>query len=160
QYSNHLGSACLELDNQSEIVSYEEYHPYGTSAYQALNGSIEAPPKRYRYTGTERDGETGLSYHSARYYMTGFARWISADPSDLRNGPNMYRYAPNPVVFNDQTGREDWEVVNPENKDTFATVKKKAVEEWQSGTDPKDRSTRFFLEIQKKYPSGISGTHA
>ena len=31
QYGNHLGSACLELDHQAEIISYEEYHPYGTS---------------------------------------------------------------------------------------------------------------------------------
>lgn len=29
QFSNHLGSATLELDDQAQIISYEEYYPYG-----------------------------------------------------------------------------------------------------------------------------------
>jgi len=29
QYNNHLGSACVELDDAAEIISYEEYYPYG-----------------------------------------------------------------------------------------------------------------------------------
>ena len=32
QYDNHLGSACLELDDHAEIISYEEYHPFGTTS--------------------------------------------------------------------------------------------------------------------------------
>ena len=40
QYSNHLGSACLELDHEAEVISYEEYHPYGTSAYRAVKSGI------------------------------------------------------------------------------------------------------------------------
>lgn len=32
QYSNHLGSASLELDNQGQIISYEEYYPYGSTS--------------------------------------------------------------------------------------------------------------------------------
>ena len=35
QLGNHLGSACLELDADAAVVSYEEYHPYGSTAYQA-----------------------------------------------------------------------------------------------------------------------------
>lgn len=35
QCSNHLGSAMLELDDEGLVISYEEYHPYGTSAYRA-----------------------------------------------------------------------------------------------------------------------------
>jgi YD repeat-containing protein len=68
QCSNHLGSATLELDEFGAVISYEEYHPYGTSAYRATNGSIDVSVKRYRYTGKERDEETGLYYHGARYY--------------------------------------------------------------------------------------------
>src|SRR5262249_678589 len=58
QYSNHLGSACLELDDQAEIISYEECHPYGTSAYRLMENQVEAPPKRYQHTGMERDEES------------------------------------------------------------------------------------------------------
>jgi YD repeat-containing protein len=35
QLGNHLGSAALELDDRAQVISYEEYHPYGTTAYQA-----------------------------------------------------------------------------------------------------------------------------
>ena len=35
QLGNHLGSAVLEVDALADAVSYEEYHPYGTSAYRA-----------------------------------------------------------------------------------------------------------------------------
>jgi hypothetical protein len=45
QYANYLGSAVLETDENGIPLSYEEYHPYGTSAYSipralALNGRI------------------------------------------------------------------------------------------------------------------------
>ncbi|MCK4790245.1 MAG: hypothetical protein KAV87_41290 [Desulfobacteraceae bacterium] len=79
QLGNHLGSASLELDAVGHVISYEEYHPYGTSSYQAVRSQTETP-KRYRYTGMERDEETGLNYHMARYYATWLGRWMSADP--------------------------------------------------------------------------------
>src|SRR5690606_26277020 len=90
QYSNHLGSASLELDGNAHIISYEEYHPYGTSAYQASNKSIKATAKRYRFTGMERDEETGMAYHSARYYLPWLGRWMSADPIGIGDGVNVY----------------------------------------------------------------------
>ncbi|NJL73234.1 MAG: hypothetical protein HC888_17690 [Candidatus Competibacteraceae bacterium] len=73
QLSNHLGSAATEVTQDGSIISYEEYHPYGTSAYRAVDASIDVSAKRYRYTGMERDEETGLAYHSARYYAHGAA---------------------------------------------------------------------------------------
>jgi hypothetical protein len=54
QLDNHLGSAYLELDDAGRVISYEEYHPYGTTAYHATGASIEVSRKRYRYTGKER----------------------------------------------------------------------------------------------------------
>jgi len=80
QYSNHLGSSSLELNETAQIISYEEYHPYGTTAYHAKNATIKATAKRYRYTGMERDEESGFSYHSARFYLPWLGRWLSADP--------------------------------------------------------------------------------
>ena len=75
-----LGSAALELDDTAQVISYEEYHPYGTTAYQAKNSAIKSAAKRYRYTGMERDEESGLEYHSARYYLPWLGRWLSCDP--------------------------------------------------------------------------------
>ena len=55
QLGNHLGSAVLELDGAGQIISYEEYYPYGATSYQAGRNASEVSLKRYRYTGQERD---------------------------------------------------------------------------------------------------------
>jgi RHS repeat-associated protein len=85
QFSNHLGSASLELNDVGEVISYEEYHPYGTTAYQAVNQRIKTKAKRYRYSGKERDEETGLYYYGARYGIPWLGRWLSPDPISSDN---------------------------------------------------------------------------
>jgi len=97
QLGNHLGSASLELDDQAQIISYEEYTPYGSTSYQAVRSQAEAP-KRYRYTGKERDEESGFFYHGARYYAAWLGRWTSCDPAGLIDGVNVYGYVKNNSV--------------------------------------------------------------
>lgn len=92
QYGNHLGSVALELDETAQIISCEELHPYGTTAYQLVGRGIRATAKRYRYTGIERDEESGLSYHTARYYLPWLGRWGSSDPIGIGDGLNLYLY--------------------------------------------------------------------
>jgi RHS repeat-associated protein len=61
--------------------------------------------KRYRYTGKEKDDETGLCYHGARYYAPWLGRWVSADPAGMGDGVNRYGYAMGtPVGARDPTG--------------------------------------------------------
>jgi RHS repeat-associated protein len=106
QFGNHLGSAGLELDDQAQIISYEEYTPYGSTSYQAVRSQTETP-KRYRYTGKERDEESGFYYHGARYYAPWLGRWVSCDPAGLVDGTNLYKYASNsPIRLNDPSGRD------------------------------------------------------
>lgn len=105
QFSNHLGSANLELDDKAKIISYEEYFPYGSTSYQAVDKNIKAAAKRYRFTGKERDKETGFSYHGARYYAPWLGRWASPDPAILVDGTNRYAYVRgNPIRLMDMTG--------------------------------------------------------
>jgi RHS repeat-associated protein len=107
QYTNHLGSTSLELDAVAKIIAYEEYHPFGTTAYQATDASRQVPKKRYRYTGMERDEETGLNYHSTRYYAQWLARWISCDIAGLVDGVNLYAYVRNnPLQYLDKNGKQ------------------------------------------------------
>ncbi|MCF8373975.1 MAG: hypothetical protein K9H64_20290, partial [Bacteroidales bacterium] len=108
QYSNHLGSACLELDSNAAIISYEEYHPFGTTSYRSGNSETEVSLKRYKYVGKERDEETGLYYYGARYYAAWIARFVSVDPiAEDYPYKTPYDYAENrPITGLDLDGFE------------------------------------------------------
>ena len=73
QLADQLGSSCVELDEHLRLISLEEYHPYGTTSHQAGRSVAEVGLKRYRYTGKERDEETGLYYYGARFSRRGWA---------------------------------------------------------------------------------------
>ncbi|MBA2518333.1 MAG: RHS repeat-associated core domain-containing protein [Chloroflexia bacterium] len=122
QFSNHLGTACLELDDDADIISYEEYSPYGSTVYQAVRGQGEAL-KRYRFTGKERDDETGFTYHGARYYAPWLGRWTSCDPAGTVDGPNLYHYARNnPNRLSDPTGRQSSDPTSPPTVSGFGVT--------------------------------------
>jgi RHS repeat-associated protein len=124
QLGDHLDSSVLELDQRGAVLSYEEYYPYGSTSYQAVRARTGAP-KRYRYTGKERDRETGLCYYGARYYAPWLGRWLTCDPLGVapsprrragRTGaggqdgaaPNLYQYvAARPTTLIDPDGRQE-----------------------------------------------------
>ena len=98
--------------------------------------------KRQKFTGKERDAETGLYYYGARYLDPKTGRWLSGDPAmgeylpsapvndeaKKRNGNlpgqggvfnhvnlHAYHYAGNnPVKYTDPTGRNLDEIANAE----------------------------------------------
>ncbi|WP_437606295.1 RHS repeat-associated core domain-containing protein [Sorangium sp. So ce834] len=122
QLDNHLGSASLEVDGTGLVIGYEEYHPYGTTAYWSAASGIEVSRKRYRYTGKEKDEETGLYYYGARYYAPWLGKWTSADPAGMADGPGLYNYVRgNPVRLTDPTGTESDQIVRVD-EDTIAHV--------------------------------------
>jgi len=107
QLDNHLQSATLELDESAALISYEEYYPYGDTSYQSGRNQAEVQRKRYRYTGKEKDEETGLYYHGARYYAPWLGRWTAADPAGMVDGACLYAYVRNhPTGLIDPDGRE------------------------------------------------------
>jgi RHS repeat-associated protein len=125
QFGNHLGSASLELDDQARIISYEEHSPYGSTSYQAMRSQTETP-KRYRYTGKERDDESGFYYHGARYYAPWIGRWISCDPAGTADGANLYCYvANNPTNTVDLTGKDG---VQPQKIPSFGERLQQGIE--------------------------------
>jgi RHS repeat-associated protein len=107
QFDNHLGTACLELDETGAVITYEEYYPFGGTSYQAGATAVEVSLKRYRYNGKERDEESGLYYYGARYYASWLGRWTACDPTGIADGPNIYLYvSDSPVRMIDPNGTQ------------------------------------------------------
>jgi RHS repeat-associated protein len=140
QFSNHLGSASLELDDQAQVISYEEYCPYGNTSYQAGRTAIEVSLKRYRYSGMERDEESGLNYHGARFYATWLGCWTSPDPLGFKHAVSPYAYAAlNPVGFMDSAGLEPKPAPPSEGVTKAQEELMRRVDEW--------------VAFQKQYPT-------
>jgi RHS repeat-associated protein len=112
QFDNHLRSACVETNAAGEVISYEEFHPYGTTAYLAGLGALDANPKRYRYSGKERDAESGLCYYGARYLAPWLGRWVSPDPAGFVDGVNVYQMCSGmPSTKYDPDGRDPEDMI-------------------------------------------------
>ncbi|MBI6217382.1 RHS repeat domain-containing protein [Proteus sp. DFP240708] len=105
-YDDGIGNSGLETDGKGQLVSYEEYYPYGGTAIWSSENAVEADYKTIRYSGKEKDA-TGLYYYGYRYYQPWIGRWLSADPAGTVDGLNLYRMVRNnPVTLHDPDGRE------------------------------------------------------
>ncbi|MGH9138578.1 MAG: RHS repeat domain-containing protein, partial [Acidimicrobiales bacterium] len=105
QSPDHLGSAHVETDEAGTVVSYEVFHPFGTTAYQATAHTLGAAARRYRYTAMERDDETGFTYHGARFYAPWLGRWTAPDEHPDQFDGNRYAYVKNnPLAYRDPNG--------------------------------------------------------
>jgi len=103
-YHNLIGSIGLDLDAQGELISLEEYFPFGGTAVWAVRSQIEVDYKFVRYSGKERD-VSGLYYYGYRYYQPWGARWLSADPGGTVDGLNLFRMVRNnPLALYDPDG--------------------------------------------------------
>ena len=122
QLDNHLGSATREVDKDGQIISYEEYIPYGGTSLVAGRNASEVQLKQYRYSGKERDSVTGFYYYGARYYAPWLGRWMSADPAGTVDGLNLYAFVGgNPVTYRDLKG----EVKDPSEEKDPSTEQQK-----------------------------------
>ena len=62
-YGDHCGSAVLVTNDTGVPIAYEEYHPWGSSAYRTAKPSVNLSLKQYRFAGKHRDEETGFYLH-------------------------------------------------------------------------------------------------
>jgi RHS repeat-associated protein len=110
QLGDHLDTISLEVDGSGARITYEEFLPYGeTALFVPLR---DVPRKRYRYTARERDDESGLHYHSARYLAPWLGRWCSADPAEFVDGGNLFAYASSKVITTrDVSGLNNTQVI-------------------------------------------------
>ena len=73
-FSDHLKTASVISDSAGKITSESDYYPWG-GELQFVNGDSN----HYKFTGKERDAETGLDYFGARHYSNGLGRFITPD---------------------------------------------------------------------------------
>jgi insecticidal toxin complex protein TccC len=105
QLLDHLNSSLLEVDSQGQIITYEEYYPFGGTALMAATNELDASAKYYRYSFKEQDNTTGLYYYGMRYYPPWLGRWLNPDPAGAIDGLNLYAFVGgNPTTHIDVNG--------------------------------------------------------
>ncbi|WP_234407719.1 RHS repeat-associated core domain-containing protein [Morganella morganii] len=99
------GSVALELSAEGDIITQEEYYPFGGTSLFSSRSESEADYKYHRYSNKERDNLTGLYDYGFRYYAPWLCRWISPDPLGIADGMNAYcMVRNNPVTYSDSAG--------------------------------------------------------
>jgi insecticidal toxin complex protein TccC len=127
-FTDHLGSASLELGEDARIISQETFHPFGETAWSKDSG---VSYKTIRYSGKERDA-TGLYYYGLRYYIPWLQRWLNPDPAGIVDGLNLFWMLRNsPINRHDENGTTSYDVLN--EQETYA--KKKNIKIISKGLD-------------------------
>ena len=154
QLGDHLGSSNVVVDFSGAPINREEFTPYGETSFGSYS------KKRYRFTGKERDEESGAHLHGARYLLSWLARWSSADPLCSRfPQSNPYTYAvQNPLRFVDPSGYvpdvpdppkpappPQWEGGSPADEELILKI-----ENWYAKTTGFAKSNGTFAELQKR----------
>ena len=115
-----VGNVRVVTDESGAVIERHDYLPFGeecTTGACASNPGVGAGQPR-KFTGKERDTETGLDYFGARYYGSRTARFTAVDPKINVTAAlvdpqrwNRYAYARNnPLALIDPNGK-DIEVV-------------------------------------------------
>ena len=102
-HPDHLGSASWITNSQGQAVQYIHYMPYGELW---VNQQANSYDERFKFTGKERDAETGYDYFGARYYSSMLGHWLSVDKL-ADDYPHITPYAQsawNPIKYKDPDG--------------------------------------------------------
>ncbi|MFL6207437.1 MAG: RHS repeat domain-containing protein [Pyrinomonadaceae bacterium] len=116
--TDNLGSPRAITNASGAVTSRHDYFPFGEEIPAGADGRRNTSQKyviagnvRQKFTGYERETETGLDYAQARYYASVQGRFTSADPLASSAKPthpqtwNRYAYGlNNPLRFTDPNG--------------------------------------------------------
>ena len=119
---DHLGSTRVVTGEDQSVLSRHDYLPFGEEIGAALGNRDQASGvsgytasladgPTQKFTGKERDNESGLDYFGARYFRGAGGRFTSADApfaDQFAENPqswNLYSYTRNnPLRYVDRTG--------------------------------------------------------
>lgn len=103
-FSDHLGSSRVIASSAGVILDDLDFYPFGGERPVTSSSG-----NQFKFTGYERDPESGLDYASARHYSSVLGRFTSPDPiiGALENPQSWNRYSyvlNNPINNTDSSG--------------------------------------------------------
>jgi RHS repeat-associated protein len=155
-FANYLASTSVITDASGNVTEQSDYYPYGGEI--AVSGS---DPNHFKFTGKERDSESGLDNFGKRYLGSSLGRFMTPDPplmdqhiADPQSW-NLYSYVRNnPLSFVDPTGNSI-ELLGDEDqrKKELAFLQKslgndKAASNLYINEVKDDDKTRYFVGIK------------
>ena len=109
-----LGSVRVVSDQAGQVVERHDYLPFGEECASGPCAANPAGTNTFKFTGKERDQESGLDYFGARYSLARTGRFMGVDPGSKGDENlfdpqrwNRYTYVRNsPLRYVDPDGRE------------------------------------------------------
>ena len=106
-HGDQISSTHLQTSYAGWPISSDTYSPFGAEATPSADGN------HYKFTGLERDQESGFDHAMFRQYSSTMGRWLSPDPYmgsyDLSNPQSFNRYTyvlNNPLSMSDPSGTD------------------------------------------------------
>ena len=105
-----LGNSRVIMTSAGSVCYDADFYPYGGERTVTDSCSQD-----FKFTGKERDSETGNDYFGARFYSSPMGRWLAPDPINLTSARlespsstlNKYAYAAdNPLKYLDRDGED------------------------------------------------------
>ena len=105
-FADHLGTSRVVTNAAGTVLDDSDFYPFGGE-----RAIVSSSGNTYKFTGKERDTESGLDNFGARYFGSNLGRFMSPDPPLLDQhiadpqSWNLYSYARNnPLSYIDPTG--------------------------------------------------------
>jgi RHS repeat-associated protein len=109
-FADHLGTARIVTNAAGNVLDDSDFYPFGGE-----RSVLSSSGNNYKFTGKERDSESGLDNFGARYNASTIGRWMSPDAINITDGRvlnpantiNKYIYGGNnPLKYSDPDGRD------------------------------------------------------
>jgi RHS repeat-associated protein len=174
-FSDNLESASVITDASGNVQQRYYYYPYG-----GMQSGTGNDPNHYKFTGKERDSESGLDNFGARYDASSLGRFMTPDwaakptavPYAHYGNPqslNLYSYVNNnPTTFGDPDGHEvdlsgtDKEKLAEQQRLAANASKtdKNGVKESSLFKQTTDKNGKTTLTVDKKAAAAYEGKHS